>query len=100
MNNMFYDMFKQFMRAYEQERSKSPELNLPRIQPIEEDNSVRYVIKDLLVRDSFGKQKYGKYLHAETTEDTLQHLYEELLDAAVYIKTEINKRNKDKCENV
>lgn len=52
-----------------------------------------YVIEDLKERESFGFKKYGKYLTTKTNEDMLQHLYEELLDASVYIKTLINQRN-------
>ena len=52
-------------------------------------NTVR---EDIRKREQLGALKYGKYLTKHTTEDTLQHLYEELLDAVVYIKTEILKR--------
>lgn len=51
------------------------------------------VIADIKEREGFGALKYGKYLTPHTPEDTLQHLYEELLDAVVYIKTEILKRD-------
>lgn len=50
------------------------------------------VIADMLEREAFGLQKYGKALTVATDEDMLQHLYEELLDGAVYIKTLINQR--------
>jgi len=50
------------------------------------------VIADLKRREQFGALKYGKFLTHHTTEDTMQHLYEELLDAALYIKTEMKKR--------
>lgn len=50
------------------------------------------VIADLKERERFGALKYGKFLTHHTTEDTMQHLYEELLDAALYIKTEMKKR--------
>ena len=57
-----------------------------------EDSITLDVIKDLKEREQFGALKYGKFLTHHTTEDTLQHLYEELLDAALYIKTEMKKR--------
>ena len=60
------------------------------------ETSTDLVIRDLLRREEFGLQKYGKYLHKHTNEDMLQHLYEELLDAAVYIKTLIEQRNENK----
>lgn len=50
------------------------------------------VIKDIRQREQFGALKYGKFLTHHTTEDTMQHLYEELLDACMYIKTEMKKR--------
>ena len=50
------------------------------------------VIEDMKEREAFGLQKYGKALTVATDEDMLQHLYEELLDGAVYIKTLINQR--------
>jgi hypothetical protein len=57
-----------------------------------EDSITNDVINDLRVREQFGALKYGKFLTHHTTEDTMQHLYEELLDAALYIKTEMKKR--------
>lgn len=57
-----------------------------------EESVTNNVIADLRIREQFGVLKYGKYLTPHITEDTLQHLYEELLDAALYIKTEILKR--------
>lgn len=55
------------------------------------ENSTDAVIKDLKNREAMGLKKYGCFVH-ETVDDTLVHLYEELLDAAIYIKTEINRR--------
>jgi len=57
------------------------------------ESTTTYVIADMKEREAFGLQKYGKVLHEHTDEDMLQHLYEELLDGAVYIKTLINQRN-------
>ena len=57
-----------------------------------EDSITLDVIADLREREKFGALKYGKFLTHHTTEDTMQHLYEELLDAALYIKTEMKKR--------
>lgn len=50
------------------------------------------VIKDMKKRDKFGMKKYGKPLNTETPKDFLVELYEELLDAIVYLKTELEKR--------
>ena len=57
------------------------------------DSITNDVVADLRERERFGALKYGKFLTHHTTEDTMQHLYEELLDAALYIKTEMKKRN-------
>lgn len=54
--------------------------------------TLKNVISDLRKRESLGLQKYGKTLNRNTDEDMLQHLYEELLDASMYIKTLILQR--------
>jgi hypothetical protein len=54
------------------------------------------VIADLASREVRGIGKYGKALDNNTGEDMMQHLYEELLDAAMYIKTLINQREVSK----
>ena len=56
------------------------------------ESSTKQVIKDMKERECFGIQKYGQSLNVGTKEDMLQHLYEELLDASVYIKTLIEQR--------
>ena len=56
------------------------------------DSITNDVIKDLRTREQFGALKYGKFLTHHTTEDTLNHLYNELLDAALYVRVEIKKR--------
>lgn len=55
-------------------------------------STTKDVIADMLEREAFGLQKYGKALTVATDEDMLNHLYEELLDASVYIKTLLNQR--------
>ena len=56
------------------------------------DSITKDVIADLKEREKFGALKYGKFLTHHTTEDTLNHLYNELLDAALYVRVEIKKR--------
>lgn len=56
------------------------------------------VVKDMLDRNEFGATKYNKYLDKNTSEDMLQHAYEEALDLAVYLKTQIIKRNQYNSE--
>lgn len=50
------------------------------------------VIQDMIERNEVGAKKYNKYLDSNTTEDMLQHAYEEALDLAVYLKTQIMKQ--------
>lgn len=57
-----------------------------------------HVIDDISRREIFGFKKYGKFLDKTTDEDMLQHLYEELLDATVYIKTLILQRDNNGCK--
>ena len=49
------------------------------------------VIEDMFDRNQMGEEKYNRYLQTDCPDDMLQHLYEELLDASVYIKTQIEK---------
>lgn len=52
-----------------------------------------FVREDITAREDMGAKKYNKYLTPRTDENMLQHLYEELLDATVYIKTLILQQN-------
>lgn len=58
----------------------------------QEQTATDDVIKDLRSREKMGYKKYNKFLTPDTDEDMLQHLFEELLDASLYIKTLINQR--------
>lgn len=50
------------------------------------------VIADLRERKKAGLKKYGTYLQANNGRSALQDLYEELLDAAQYIKQAIEEQ--------
>ena len=50
------------------------------------------VIADMAARKEFGLAKYGSLLQASNGRDNLQDLYEELLDLAVYLRNEIERR--------
>ena len=52
------------------------------------------VVADLRDRAEMGFKKYGCTID-RSPDDMLQHLYEELLDAAMYIKTRINQEKKN-----
>ena len=45
-------------------------------------------------RDNIGIKQYKVPLNTETKKDCLQELYEELLDAVVYLRTELEKRKR------
>lgn len=51
------------------------------------------VIKDMKARDKLGRERYGVPLTTNNGRDMLQDVYEELLDAAVYIKGVILERD-------
>lgn len=51
------------------------------------------VAKDLMERKAVGIATYGRLLNRESPEDMLQMAYEEALDMACYLKTEMLKRN-------
>lgn len=55
-----------------------------------------FVREDITAREEMGFLKYGKYLTPNTSEDMLQHAYEEALDLVVYLKTLLLKREKGK----
>lgn len=74
-----YDMQQRWKKEAEQYAKSTP--------------SWEYVIKDMQERNKMGAEKYNKYLSPDTNEDMLQHMYEELLDAAVYIKTLLLQRD-------
>ena len=57
------------------------------------DAVTRAVIQDLTHRANVGLQKYGTTLADNNSDDFLQHMYEELLDAAQYIKKEMLTRD-------
>jgi len=56
------------------------------------DGITRVVIEDLLSRAKRGEAKYTTTLEENNHDDFLNHLYEELLDAAQYVKKEITVR--------
>lgn len=57
------------------------------------DSVWNHVIMDMVARNEFGAKKYNRYLLPNDGRDSLQDLYEELLDAAVYIKKLMMERN-------
>jgi hypothetical protein len=81
---------KEYMKTYNTPESlkKLAEYNKPRDLPTWE-----HVILDMKERNKMGELKYGVMLRPSTPENMLQHAYEEALDLAVYLKTEILKQH-------
>lgn len=66
---------------------------------MDSDNIIlTYVIADLRDRAEEGFKKYKKTLD-QSSDDMLQHAYEEALDLAMYLKTEIKRKEKEKEVN-
>ena len=55
-------------------------------------NSWKYVIKDMKKRNKWGMKQYGVPLTTATNKNFLQETYEELLDAVVYLRSELQLR--------
>lgn len=51
--------------------------------------SVRHVVDDMQARDALGREHYGTPLTAGNGRDSLVDAYQELLDGAAYLKTEL-----------
>ena len=51
-----------------------------------EDKVVQDVVKQLTTRSAVGVEKYGTTLEENNTDDFLNHLQEELMDAILYIQ--------------
>lgn len=64
--------------------------------PVDQGNPSAHdlVIADLAERKAFGLAKYGVTLQANNGRDTLQDLYEELLDALCYTRALIEERKR------
>lgn len=54
------------------------------------------VIEDMKARDHVGRERYAAPLQAFNGRDALRDLYEELLDAAVYIKQAMIERDEER----
>ncbi len=56
--------------------------------------SVDLVMEDLRERKAMGKKKYGVAHQHDNGRDHLIDAYQEILDAAVYLRAEIEKRKR------
>lgn len=66
----------------------------PQPSPVKTDHPGVWalVIADMKARDDFGRKKYGTPLQSNNGRDALVDLYQELLDACVYVRQEIEER--------
>ena len=62
-------------------------------EEIKTDNIVESVINQFKERSKVGIEKYGTTLQENNSDDFLQHLKEELMDAVLYIEKLQNLRN-------
>jgi len=58
-----------------------------------QDEVTKEVMLDLAERSRKGYKKYGTTLHENNHQNMLQHMYEEALDFAQYLKKEISTLN-------
>lgn len=61
--------------------------------PAPKDYITKSVMEDLKLRADRGYIKYGTTLHQNNHQNMLQHMYEEALDFAQYLKKEITTLN-------
>jgi hypothetical protein len=61
--------------------------------PSPKDAITKAVMEDLKSRSDRGFRKYGTTLHQNNHQNMLQHMYEEALDFAQYLKKEITTLN-------
>ncbi len=64
----------------------------PPPQPGIAPHTVDLVQADLVARKAFGVAKYGVAHQHDNGRDHLQDVYEELLDAAIYVRAELERR--------
>ena len=64
-------------------------------KPVKNDYPASWslVKKDIDNRDAFGKKKYGVHLQPFNGRDMIRDIYEELLDAVVYIRSLLYERD-------
>jgi hypothetical protein len=92
--------FKQFMKHMEQTNNNQEY----EVIPSPKDYITRSVMIDLKERADRGYIKYGTTLNQNNHQNMLQHMYEEALDFAQYLKKEITTLNTiqdlvNKCPN-
>lgn len=70
-----------------------PQQPLPTPHDPSKPNIFELVQDDLEVRALEGRRRYGTYLQPDNGRDVLRDIYEEILDAAQYIRQELYRRD-------
>jgi len=83
--------YREFMRIMEKEMEDK--MIKDKNDILVKDNITALVMEDLRIRSNKGFRKYGTTLHQNNHQNMLQHMYEEALDFAQYIKKEITTLN-------
>lgn len=75
-----------------------------RVQPLPTPNDHPaiwpLVVADMQERDRVGRERYGTPLQAHNGRDALVDLYQELLDAVVYLRQVIEERKDERAERI
>ena len=88
--------YREFMRIMEKEMEDKmikDKLTKNNSIPPPKDDITKTVMEDLKSRSDRGFRKYGTTLHQNNHQNMLQHMYEEALDFAQYLKKEITTLN-------
>ena len=84
LNTTLYEEFRRVETENKVMRDQLYELSKQYFTP--QDAIVAKVIEAYKTRSEIGINKYGTTLEANNTDDFLQHLQEELMDASLYIE--------------
>jgi DNA-directed RNA polymerase len=79
----------QFNPKFVREMSDMIKLEYPDKGDFIKDEITKAVIFEMIERSKKGYKKYGTTLHENNHQNMLQHMYEEALDFAQYLKKEI-----------
>lgn len=83
--------FEGWVQVIEESRAEFLEIEERRMSPQKPVSIHDLVAEDLADRKEQGLKTYGRVLHVHNGRSALQDLYEELLDAACYIKQKIEE---------
>ncbi len=91
---VFFPVSQQLLDANKQDNLRQRPEDQPLPLAVDGPNMQDLVIADLEARKQVGLQRYGQLLKADDGRDNLRDLYEELMDALVYLRKEIYRRDR------